>query len=107
MEGSAGRRLEDKDLAAASKRAILVRMLHNLLNLSRNARDVDGSLRYLDAILTLSPEGAEERAMRALLRHQAGRRQEALEDVNWLLDHKPDGVDTERLLEFRRVLEGR
>jgi regulator of sirC expression with transglutaminase-like and TPR domain len=105
VQASTGRSLTEKDLAAVSKQAILVRMVHNLLGIARNAGDADGTLRYLDTILAMAPDSAEERGVRAILLYQARRHLEALADVNWLLEHKPDGLDTEKLLEFRRALE--
>ncbi|HEY2249752.1 MAG TPA: transglutaminase family protein, partial [Planctomycetaceae bacterium] len=47
--------------AAASKRAIIVRMLGNLRGLAFNARDADGMLRYLNAALAVSPADGELR----------------------------------------------
>src|SRR5262249_515679 len=85
VEGYAGKPLQDEQLAAVSKRAILVRMLHNLLRFPREERDAKGMLRYLDTILAISPEAAEERWMRALLRNNMGDKEAARADVNWLL----------------------
>jgi regulator of sirC expression with transglutaminase-like and TPR domain len=105
VQALADRPLEEKDLTAVSKRAILVRMLHNLMGLARGNRDAEAMLRYVDAILTLTPDAAEEHWMRALLRYQTGRRHEAMEDADWLLEHKPPGMQLERVMEFRRMLE--
>ncbi len=105
VQSTAERTLEDGDLAPVGKRAILVRMLHNLIGLARGSRDTEGMLRYLDTLLTITPDAAEERGNRAVLRYQTGRRQEALEDVDWLLEHKPEGLDVKRLREFRHLIE--
>src|SRR5262249_33644410 len=51
-----GRPLEDGDLAAVGKKAILVRILHNLLGLAQADEDPLGALRYLDAIVTVTPD---------------------------------------------------
>jgi serine protease Do len=99
-----GRRMRDEYLATVRKRAIVVRMLHNLLNLAQEEKDQDGMLRYLNAILAADPEAAAERGMRAALRFQAGDRAAALQDVDWLLEHQPEGLDVERLREFRRQM---
>jgi regulator of sirC expression with transglutaminase-like and TPR domain len=96
--------LEPEDLAAVSKKAILVRMLHNLWNVAQRERDVPGMLRYVDAILALAPASAEERVARALLRMQTGDRLGALEDADWLLEHAPEGVDLDRVRELRAFL---
>jgi regulator of sirC expression with transglutaminase-like and TPR domain len=96
--------LKEEHLAAVSKRAIIVRMLHNLLNVARRESDAAGGLRYLDAILTLEPDSAPERLMRAGGRWQNGDRDGALRDVDWLLDHPTDGVDLDRVRELRRLI---
>ncbi len=99
-----GRPLRDDDLKAVDKRAILVRMLHNLLNVAEREKDQDGMLRYLNAILVVAPDAAQQRGMRAFLRHKAGDRDGALQDVDWLLDHPPEGMDIEALRQFRRLI---
>jgi regulator of sirC expression with transglutaminase-like and TPR domain len=99
-----GRPLRDEDLAAVSKRAVIVRMLHNLLNIAQGEKDTAGMLRYVNAIVTIDPESAVERGLRAGLRYQSGDRKGALQDVDWLLEHQPEGLDVERVRAFRRVL---
>jgi regulator of sirC expression with transglutaminase-like and TPR domain len=98
------RPLREEHLAAVSKRAILVRMLHNLRNVAEGEKDKDAMLRYVNAIVTVDPDAAQERGMRMLLLYQAGDREGALQDADWLLEHKPEGLDVERVREFRRVL---
>ena len=61
VEETSGQPFKEEFLAATPKRAIVVRMLHNLLNLARRDDDAPGGLRYLDAILTATPEAVEER----------------------------------------------
>lgn len=104
VQSITGRPLQEAHLAAAGKKAILVRMLHNLLGIARNDEDVEGMLRYLDTILALDSDEAQERWMRAALRYQTGRRQGALQDVDWLLEHQPEGVELDRVRELRRLL---
>ncbi len=88
-----------------TKRAIVLRMLQNLRGLAEKAEDRVAVLRYLDTILAISPTGVAERFERAMLRWQSGEREGAKEDVDWLLAHQPDGVDVERLRDFREMLE--
>jgi hypothetical protein len=47
----------------------------------------------------------EERLMRAGGHWQSGDLDGALGDVAWLLDHKLEGVDLERVRELRRQIE--
>jgi hypothetical protein len=42
--------------------------------------------------------------VRAGLRVQAGDRAGALQDIDWLLEHRPEGLDVERVQEMRRML---
>jgi regulator of sirC expression with transglutaminase-like and TPR domain len=105
VESYTGKPLRDEQLAPISKKAVLVRMLHNLLRFPREERDSKGMLRYLDTILTISPDAPEERWMRALLRQNIGQKEGALADVRWLLDKQPAGMDLEKVEEFRRFLE--
>jgi regulator of sirC expression with transglutaminase-like and TPR domain len=104
VEAITGRPLREQNLAAVGKRAILVRMLRNLLNLADQERDRPAMLRYLDATLVADPAAAPERAVRAGLRYQSGDRAGALADVDWLLEHEPEGIDLERVRQLRRVL---
>ena len=104
VESITGRPLRDEHLAAVKKSAIIVRMLHNLLNLAQSEKDKDGMLRYLNAIVAVAPESAEERGLRAALLFQMGDRSGALQDVDWLLEHNPEGLDVQRVRQFRRML---
>jgi regulator of sirC expression with transglutaminase-like and TPR domain len=97
-----------KDYQAAAKKAILVRIVHNLLNLADSEKDRSGMLRYLDAILVLEPSAHEERWARAVLRLQAGRSSEAIRDCDHLLDNAhEDEVDLDRVRELKRLLQKR
>ncbi len=100
-----GKPLQEEHLAAAAKKAILVRMLHNLLRVAEGETDGEGMLRYLDAIVSIETNSAQERWMRAVLRYQAGQRAGALHDVDWLLEHQPAGVPLERVRELHGLLK--
>lgn len=104
VEDITGRPLRDEYLKPVNKRAIVVRMLHNLLNVAQREKDKAGMLRYVNAIVTVDPEAGPERGMRAGLRYDAGDRTGALEDVDWLLEHQPEGLDVETVRKFRRLL---
>jgi serine protease Do len=105
VEAATGKPFQDEYLAAATKQAIVVRMLHNLLGLAERDQDGDGMLRYLDAILAVAPSSHAERWNRALLRLRAGQRQGALEDTDYLLEHGPDGADHDRAVELRQLIQ--
>jgi serine protease Do len=92
-------------LKPVTKRAIIVRMLHNLLRAAQEDQDADAGLRYLDGIMAVEPSSGPERFMRAALRFSKGMKDEAREDVDYLVDHPSDGVDRRRLMELKRALE--
>jgi regulator of sirC expression with transglutaminase-like and TPR domain len=100
-----GEPLRKADLASVGKRAILVRLLQNLAAISRRAEDSHGLLRYENAILVIAPDRVEDRLFRAGARYETGDRRGALEDLDWLLQHAPEGVDRNRLLELRRIVD--
>jgi regulator of sirC expression with transglutaminase-like and TPR domain len=103
--GSSGEALEERHLKAADRRAILVRMLHNLLNIARNEKDIRGMLRYLDGIVLVMPDAAPERWLRAIGRFNLGDRDGVQEDTAWLLEHRPEGIELERVRELQRLAQ--
>ena len=105
MQEQTGEPLTEEELKPAGKKAIAVRMLHNLLGIAGRNRDAPATLHYLDTVLAIDPDAAHDRFMRAVLRYQSGQRKEALADTEWLLDHNPKGADAERALELRRLIE--
>ncbi len=92
------------DFKPLHKPAIILRMLHNLLGTTRSDEDLQGALRYLDAIVAVAPDSGQDRWMRALGRMQAGNRPGALADAEWLLEHHPDDVDMERVTALHQLL---
>jgi regulator of sirC expression with transglutaminase-like and TPR domain len=100
-----GQEVPEEDLRPVSKKAILIRMLHNLLGLTRGTGDAKSALRYLDTILAMAPDAAKERLLRAMARLQTGNKAGAREDVDWLLEHEPEGINRERVLELRQLLK--
>jgi serine protease Do len=94
----------DQDVfAPITKRAIITRMLHNLLSVSDS--DPKALNRYLNAILGVDPESAQHRWLRAIVRYRLRERAAALTDVEWLLARRPPGVDVGRLLELERAVQ--
>ena len=100
-----GRAAQDKDFEAVTKKAIIVRMLHNLINLAESEKDAAAILRYLDAIVAVDPDAHEERWARAVFRFQSGQRAGSAADCEILLRAEPPGVDLDRVRELRRILE--
>ncbi len=102
VKDAADRELTNADLAPMTKRAIVLRMLTNLLGISGN--DTPAAHRYLNAMLALDPQQAQFRWLRAIVRYRLGQPHASLEDVDWLLEHEPEGVDLHRVMELRETL---
>lgn len=97
----------DEQLAPIGKRALLVRMLRNLHAIAARSQDMPAVLRYLDAILAITPDSAEDHMYRAFLRYQSGQGNLALEDLDWLIAREPPGIDLDRVRALReRIAKG-
>jgi regulator of sirC expression with transglutaminase-like and TPR domain len=102
---SVGEELSDEDLAVYGPRAILARMINNLLGIAvREGKQTD-VLRYLDAILVVAPDSARDRVMRMVTAARLGRRDAALADARWLLDNQPAGIDLDQVRDLVTRLE--
>ncbi len=102
---ASGQTLTENDFQPASRRAILARLLHNLLAVAREAQDGHGMLRYSDALVVVTPDDAGQRWVRAVLRFQSGDAAGARQDTAWLLDRRPEGIDLDRVAELHQLLE--
>ena len=101
----AGVRLRDEHLAAVDELAILDRMLRNLVGVAQQKDDKPGMLRYQEALVALNRESVSDRGMRAVLRFETGRKAAALEDLDWILDRAPAGLDLRRVQQMRDQFE--
>ena len=97
-----GRELSDDLLAVVGPKAILVRMINNLLGIATREDDAPAMHRYLDAILAVEPDSGRDRVMRMLVANRLGRKESARADALWLLDRAAEGID---LAAVRRFLE--
>jgi serine protease Do len=101
-----GEKLEERFLAAVAPRAIVVRMLNNLLSLAQRERDVDGTLRYVDTIIAIDPDAsARERGLRAITRAQQGDSKGAIADLDWILEKMPEDVNLDAVRDLKRRIE--
>src|SRR5262245_19188498 len=100
-----GADVADDVLKPVTKKAIVVRMLLNLLGMAQREQDADAGLRYLDGILMLRPDSGRERMMRAGIFLSKGMKADALIDVQYLIDHPTDGVDERQLQRLKRALQ--
>ena len=97
-----GQPVGDEQLAPVGKRGLLVRMLRNLHAIAARGQDTPGMLRYLDAILVLTPDSPQDRMYRAFFRYQSGQGASALEDLDWLIEHEPPGIELDRVRALRQ-----
>ncbi|TWU07349.1 putative serine protease HtrA [Symmachiella macrocystis] len=105
LQANRGIPLTDEHLKTATKRDIVIRMLSNLLGLAQEEQDPEGMLRYVTAIVEVDNQAAQSRWIRAVLRFQTERRAAAAEDADWLLEHRPEGINLQRVEELRGILD--
>jgi len=98
----AGEELRPEQLLPVAPRQIVQRVLRNLLGIARESRDREAALRYLEAVVAVSPDEARDRGLLAVARFEAGRRAAAIEALDWFLDHEPPGIDMDQISELKR-----
>ena len=101
LAGAAGRPLPEELLAAVDQRAILARMLNNLVGLAQRQDDKERMLRYLEMMMVVDPDSIQARGMRSIIRYETGRKSAAIADLDWFLEHKPAELDLERIRQMR------
>ena len=100
----AGVPLRNEHLAPVDNRAIIVRMLRNLIGISNENQPPEVVLRYLNTLLLLQPDSPQEHLNRALMYMRLKQNAKAKEDVRWLLENDPPGFNRDRLMDlFRRL----
>ena len=97
-----GAPLREEQLRSATKREIVTRIIRNLMGIAQRSELNDATLRYLDLIVTLNPDSSLERLNRGMLRLRAGESAGARQDLKWLLDSSPPGIDLDRVAELYR-----
>lgn len=101
VEQITGEPLRDPHLEPVSTRAIIQRVLRNLLGVARGEQDREAMLRYLEALVALDPDDTADRGLLAVVRHETGRRAAAISTLDWFLDRRPAGVDLEAIRGLR------
>ena len=96
--------LTDKDFLPASEKEIISRILRNLLRSAERDQDIPSSLCYLDALVMINPQDRYLRTLRAMTLHGQGMIEDALLDINYLIDQSPDDPTNASLYEIRRRL---
>jgi serine protease Do len=86
--------IPDQSMQPATKKDIILRMLRNLIGRAlATANPSKEAAPYLDLLLSIDPEAFRERFTRARLSQVAGNPNRAAEDVQWLIEHPPAGLD--------------
>jgi len=93
-------------LQSAPSRDILARMLRNLKEIHRSARDAARWLAVQERLVVLLPQSWDERRDRALVRAELGLTEGAISDLEAYLQQRPEADDArevaERLNTMRR-----
>ena len=100
----ANRQIIDSDLRPQTDSEILNRILNNLLGSARRDSDTEAYRRYCEALVAITPDDPQVRIMRSQARAVTKRYSAAIEDVNWLIERIPEGVNREQALRLRDSL---
>jgi regulator of sirC expression with transglutaminase-like and TPR domain len=101
VQESTGFDVTPEELEPATPRAIILRLLHNLVSYSKK---LEQSLPYHDLIVNLEPESSQERLQRALTRMKCGDVAGTKEDLETLMEQKPDDLDMDKVQLLYRSL---
>jgi regulator of sirC expression with transglutaminase-like and TPR domain len=95
---------KDDYLETTSPRAILERMLLNLVSTVAETEDAERTLRYVEAMLVINPESDRYRFFRAVLSYRTQRWEQARADVQWLREHETNLSD-QAIEDLARAIE--
>lgn len=95
----------EEHFRAATKKEMIIRMLRNLIGLASPSESPAQALRYLELVIAIGSEEPVDHWRRAVLRYQGGDVAGAKEDLQWLIDKQPAGVNMQRVEELYRSLK--
>ena len=75
-----------------------------MIGLAVPGENTSRALSYLELVIAIDGEQPVDRWRRAVLRYQTGNKSGAKEDLRWLLDKQPEGVNLERVQELYQSL---
>ena len=93
-----------EEMPIADPPQIISRMLRNLQAIAIEERAFVDALSYVEILVTLNPDNPQERLNRALLHLQSGQPNHAKPDLEWILDHEPEGINLARIRELYQRL---
>lgn len=102
MTGEAARPVH---FEAAQPRAILQRILMNLIGIAQDPKkgvDREALIRYESAMLAIDPTLVRDRGLRAVCRWETGRVAAAVADMQVLIEAKPPGLDVNELRKMQQ-----
>ncbi len=98
--------LSELSFEPTSKKDIITRMLRNLIQSAEREQDQESKLRYMGAILAISPNDRYTRAMRAMIHYEREEFDKTLRDIDFLLLENPESPENLPLQEIRtRLIE--
>ncbi len=92
---------QDRFLDTVTPKSILMRMLNNLLGLAQDEDDKESMLRYLEILMALDQTHVQNRGMRAIIRFETGRKQAAIDDLDYFLETRPRELDLNQIQRMR------
>ncbi|QDV24619.1 transglutaminase family protein [Aureliella helgolandensis] len=98
------RALTDEDLRGQTVDQILARVLNNLIGVAGRTQDGESIHRYCGALIAVRPTSIEARLLRSQVRAVTDRRGGAIEDLDWLIEQNPAGIDHEAVMRMRESL---
>ena len=99
-----GGKLHKGDIRPADPKEIIIRMLNNLYSVAEIEEDTPAMIRYLDGIIALDEAASYNRAMRAVLLSSQDRVDEAIRDLEWLVNNEPPGIQMPQVQSMLRRL---
>lgn len=106
---AAGVPVRSEFLNAATHREIIQRLVTNLLRFTEDSDGPKGALPYADLLVAIAADPTQEarqRIERSRLRWRLGDFEGIREDLGWVLDNKPPGVDLDRVSRAWESLPG-
>ena len=94
--------LSEEQLRPIGRPQIVRRVLRNLLGIAQESKDREAMLRSLEALVAIEPNDAADRGLLAVVRFETGRRDAAIAELDWFLEHRPPGIDMDVILSLQQ-----
>lgn len=84
---------------------IISRMLRNLIRIANQEEDLEAALRYTRTLLMIEPDSPEDRLYKAVVCYNTERLDEALAEVNWVLELGPPNLALGKVRQLKDAIE--